>query len=113
MKLYNFLLLWFIFALLDPDSEYRSGSTDPIESGSNSDPDPQPCKNLQKSWWLPNLHPYPWYLNLAGVLRHALNLTQQLVCAKRFSMLEAEKLITRVSFASALIYSWIDPGPDS
>jgi hypothetical protein len=32
-----FLLLWVIFALLDPDpdSEYGSGSTGPIESGSN------------------------------------------------------------------------------
>jgi hypothetical protein len=42
-----FLLLWFIFGLLDPDpdSESGSGSTDPIESGSNPDPDtdPQPC----------------------------------------------------------------------
>ncbi len=39
MNFYNkFLLLWVIFALLDPDS--GSGSTDPIESGSN--PDPQP-----------------------------------------------------------------------
>jgi len=30
------------FALLDPDpdSEYGSGSTDPIEYGSNTDPDP-------------------------------------------------------------------------
>ncbi len=39
------LLLWVIFALLDPDpdSEYGSGSTDPIEYGSNPDPDPQPC----------------------------------------------------------------------
>ncbi len=41
------LLLWVIFALLDPDpdSEYGSGSgsTDPIEYGSNTDPDPQPC----------------------------------------------------------------------
>jgi hypothetical protein len=38
-----FLLLWVIFALVDPDpdSEYGSGFTDPIESGSN--PDPQPC----------------------------------------------------------------------
>ncbi len=37
-----FLLLWVIFALLDPDpdSEYGSGSTDPIEYGSNTDPDP-------------------------------------------------------------------------
>ncbi len=35
-----FLLLSVIFALLDPDSE--SGSTDPIETGSHSDPDPQP-----------------------------------------------------------------------
>jgi hypothetical protein len=38
-----FLLLWVIFALLDPDSESGSGSTDPIESGSNPDPDPQSC----------------------------------------------------------------------
>jgi hypothetical protein len=32
----NFLLLWIIFALLDPDqdSEYGSGSTDQIKSGS-------------------------------------------------------------------------------
>jgi hypothetical protein len=30
------------FALLDPDPE--TGSTDPIESGSNPDPDPQPGK---------------------------------------------------------------------
>ncbi len=36
------------FALLDPDSE--SGSTDPIESGSDldTDPDPQPCINHKK-----------------------------------------------------------------
>jgi hypothetical protein len=33
-----FLLLWFIFALLDPDpdSEHGSGSTDQIESGSET-----------------------------------------------------------------------------
>jgi hypothetical protein len=39
-----FLLLWVIFALLDPnpDSEYGSGSTGPIEYGSNPDPDPTP-----------------------------------------------------------------------
>ncbi len=52
----NCLLLWVIFALLDPDpdpdpdSEYGSGfgSTDPIEYGSNTDPDPdpQPCWKL-------------------------------------------------------------------
>jgi hypothetical protein len=47
------LLLWVIFALLDPDpdSEYGSGSgsTGPIEYGSNPDPDldPKPC------WILP------------------------------------------------------------
>ncbi len=37
-----FLLLWVIFALQDPDpdSEYGSGSTDLIESGSNQDPKP-------------------------------------------------------------------------
>ncbi len=44
MKFLIFSTLGVIFALLDPDSdsEYGSGSTDPIESGSNSDPDPQP-----------------------------------------------------------------------
>jgi hypothetical protein len=43
MKFLNFfLLLWVIFALLDPDSEYGSGSTDLIESISNPDPDPKP-----------------------------------------------------------------------
>jgi hypothetical protein len=45
MKFLNFFyFLWVIFALLDPDpdSEYGSGSTDPIESGSNTDPDLQP-----------------------------------------------------------------------
>jgi hypothetical protein len=47
MKFLNFfLLLWVIFAPLDPDldSEYGSGSIDLIESGSNPDPDPKPCK---------------------------------------------------------------------
>jgi|688.fasta_scaffold1128622_1 hypothetical protein len=36
------LLLWVIFALLDPDpdSEYGSGSTDPIEYGSDPDHNP-------------------------------------------------------------------------
>jgi hypothetical protein len=36
------LLLWVIFALLDPDpySNYGSGSNGPIEYGSNTDPDP-------------------------------------------------------------------------
>jgi hypothetical protein len=52
MKFLNyFLLLWVIFALLDldPDSKFGSGyrSRDPIESGSNPDPDmnqdPQHC----------------------------------------------------------------------
>jgi hypothetical protein len=40
----KFLLLWVIFALLDPDpdSEYGSGSSDPIESVSNPDPDTDP-----------------------------------------------------------------------
>jgi hypothetical protein len=50
MNFYHFfLLLWVIFARLDPDpdSEYGSGSTDPIEYGSNTDPDPQPCLQLK------------------------------------------------------------------
>ncbi len=38
----KFLLLWVIFALLDPDPD---PDPDPIDSGSNPDPDtdPQPC----------------------------------------------------------------------
>ncbi len=58
MNFYQFfLLLWVIFALLDPDpdpdSEYGSGSgsTDPIEYGSNTDPDPVP-------------DPQPWFQNI-------------------------------------------------
>jgi hypothetical protein len=38
-----------IFALdPDPDSESGSGSTDPIESGSN--PDPQPCRQVEQTF---------------------------------------------------------------
>ncbi len=46
----NFLLLWVIFALLDPDpdSESGSGSTGLIEYGSNPDPDPKPGFRLGK-----------------------------------------------------------------
>jgi hypothetical protein len=41
MKFLNFcLFLWVIFALLDPDPDSESGSTDLIESGSNPDRDP-------------------------------------------------------------------------
>jgi hypothetical protein len=37
LKLINFFLcLWVIFALPDPDSDCKSGSGDPIESGSGS-----------------------------------------------------------------------------
>jgi tetratricopeptide (TPR) repeat protein len=36
--------MWVIFALLDPDSEYGSGSTDLNESGSNPKPNPKPCE---------------------------------------------------------------------
>jgi hypothetical protein len=43
MKFLNFFVLLCVnFVLLDPDSESGSGSTDPIESGSHWDPDPQP-----------------------------------------------------------------------
>ncbi len=44
-----FLLFWVLFALLDPDLDYEYGSrsTDLIESGSNTGPEPyphpQPC----------------------------------------------------------------------
>jgi hypothetical protein len=41
--------LWVIFALLDPDpdSEFGSRSTDPIESGSN--PNPQPWTQARRA----------------------------------------------------------------
>jgi hypothetical protein len=38
MKFLNFCLWWVIFALLGPNSEYESGSTDLIETGSNPEP---------------------------------------------------------------------------
>jgi hypothetical protein len=42
----------------DPDSECGSGSTDPIESGSNWDPDPQPClSSVPESLALLDPHP--------------------------------------------------------
>ena len=46
-----FLLLWVIFALLDPDPNLYSESrcTDTIESGSNWDPD---LPTLVVSWWI-------------------------------------------------------------
>jgi len=67
-----FLLLWVIFALLDPDpnSEYEFGSTDSIESGSNWDPDTQPClkgrpsyrRSLQPS--KENIHHLPYKIRI-------------------------------------------------
>ncbi len=59
------LLLWVIFALLDPDPdfEYGSGSTDPIEYGSNPDPDPQPC--VQQT---PMGNTSPSYLGTANLM---------------------------------------------
>ncbi len=44
LNLFTTVLLWVIVVLLDPapDSEYGSGFTDLVESGSNSHPDPQP-----------------------------------------------------------------------
>jgi hypothetical protein len=47
--------LWVIFALLDPDpdSEYGSGSTGPIEYGSNPDPEPWKQEIETRTWiWL-------------------------------------------------------------
>jgi hypothetical protein len=57
MKFINyFIFFWLIFALLDPHPDCKSGSgygsRDPIESG--SDPDPQhclPCQSLSGSWY--------------------------------------------------------------
>jgi hypothetical protein len=48
-----FLLLWVIFGLLDPDPDSGSGSTGPIEYGSNSDPkpclEPEPHRDIKKA----------------------------------------------------------------
>ncbi len=48
LKKYKILKIYFcgFFALLDPDFEYGSGSTDLIESGSNPVPDPKPWYKL-------------------------------------------------------------------
>jgi hypothetical protein len=54
----NFLLLWVIFALLDPDPDpdSESGSTVPIEFGSNPDPDTDPDPD-----------PQPWFLFVMSI----------------------------------------------
>jgi hypothetical protein len=44
-----FLCLWVIFAFLEPNPDCESGSVDPIESGSNPDPDPQHRKTVNQS----------------------------------------------------------------
>jgi hypothetical protein len=41
IKFFFYVCGSFLFALLDPDPDCRYGSRDPIESGSNPDPDPQ------------------------------------------------------------------------
>jgi hypothetical protein len=43
-----FLLFGVTFALLDPDPDSESGSTDLIESGSNSDPDLKQHNKFEK-----------------------------------------------------------------
>jgi hypothetical protein len=46
MKFLNFFqLVWVIFAFLDPDSEYVSGSTE-----LNTDPDPKPWLSAPQGW---------------------------------------------------------------
>ncbi len=71
-----FLLLWVIFALLDPDpdtgdSEYGSGSTNLTESGSNTDPDPKNpgfvCRREHAEQQCPHC-PMVWFNNLCTEL---------------------------------------------
>jgi len=47
------ILLWVIFALVDPDREFGSvyGFRDPIESGSNLDPDTDPDLQYWLQYW--------------------------------------------------------------
>ncbi len=70
-----FLLLWVIFALLDPNPRCESvyGSKDPIESGSNSDPD----LNSDPQYW--KLVPVPETLYPLPV-SIALIKTESLLC---------------------------------
>ncbi len=65
------LLLWVIFALLDPDpdSEYGSGSTDPIEYGSNTDTDPVPDPDPQP-WTNPLLCYRIWHHSSFAFIHH-------------------------------------------
>ncbi len=74
MKFLKFyLLLWVIFALPDPDpdSEYGSGSTDLIESGSNAKPWKMVMKCIRKKKLLVIVHTVGFYLagERAGQLR--------------------------------------------
>jgi hypothetical protein len=62
-----FLLLWVIFALLDPDSDSGSGSTDPIESGSNPDTDPDPQPYFMRCY-MPISITFIIYVSLPGTL---------------------------------------------
>ncbi len=83
----NCLLLWVIFALLDPDpdSEYRSGSgsTDPIEYGSNMDPDPVPDPDPQPWCWayasVPNAYAQHAHPCLAQML--SLRISSWCICS--------------------------------
>ncbi len=54
----EFLLFWVFFALLDPNPDSKSGSTDLIESGSYLEPgtDPKPCRNHGRSSMRPENH---------------------------------------------------------
>ncbi len=61
--------MWINFAFLDPNPDPQSGSRDPIESGSNPDPDPKHCQKGSDPDYLSGLEstgPGPKYIILTS-----------------------------------------------
>ncbi len=60
---FTFLFMWIFFALLDPDPDSKSRSTDLIESVSNPDLDPKHCLRVILEHWrvqFPNMGKSEW-----------------------------------------------------
>jgi hypothetical protein len=99
--------LWVIFALLDqdPNSEYGRGSTDPIESGSNWDPDPQPCLKGRPSYRR-SLQPSKENIHHLQNSDLGCLLNQDEISDPGFSRPEKSKFIKTISLKMPYFHSW-------